>query len=280
MRTGFAVLVKMAASGLLVVLCLIQTGPQDVIVVPTKSGKTKCGLVGMATSGNGKQLNRKKNRYEAPTDDQIDPEVTLAAMLAPGDDLDRFDETKAARLIGFVIDVKVGGVETCNCGTKDAAFRDTHIELGLSPHAPNRQRVIVEVTPRLRIQKNDQGVDWRTNTLRDDSQNKIKGKWVEVTGWLTFDTMHVDGAENSNPGGDGNWRATCWELHPVTDMRVLDAPPPDLPQLQPAVLSTFHRVQARQLNRDPQKKQAIEARNKALLAKFDPSERDEEMPKQ
>ena len=76
---------------------------------------------------------------------------------APGEDEDRFDPAKAARIVGFVMDVKVGGVETCNCKATNPLDRDTHIELAAAPGAPNNQRVIVEVSPRFRQQMKDKG---------------------------------------------------------------------------------------------------------------------------
>jgi hypothetical protein len=50
----------------------------------------------------------------------------------------------------------------------------------------------------------DQDVDWSTDTLRDQNTANPKSichKWVEVSGWMMFDTMHVNEAENTNPGG-------------------------------------------------------------------------------
>jgi hypothetical protein len=217
----------------------------------------------------GKDLNRHKNRSVAPIDDQIDPEVSLAAMLAPGNDLTRFDEEKGARITAYVVDVKPGGkAETCNCGATDPVDMDTHIELGLAGDVPGIQRVIVEVTPRLRHQRKGQGEDWSTKTL----SKKFKGRWVEVTGWLLFDSMHVDGAENTNPGGEMNWRATCWEIHPITNIKVLDSAPPALAQLRPAVLAAMHRAHTERIANDPKAKAIIERRNQAILAKFDKTE--------
>jgi hypothetical protein len=37
--------------------------------------------------------------------------------------------TKASALEGFVVDVKVGGVETVNCKATDTLYRDTRIEI-------------------------------------------------------------------------------------------------------------------------------------------------------
>ncbi len=230
---------------------------------------TACGLEGTATSAAGKDLNRHKNRSAAPQEDKIDPEVSLAAILAPGNDVNRFDPEKAARITAFVVDVKPGGkAETCNCGAAKPIDMDTHIELGLSKDTPPNQRVVVEITPRLRKQMKDRGENWSTQAIHD----KIKGKWVEVTGWLLFDTMHVDGAENTNPGGEGNWRATCWEIHPVTNIKILDGPPAAMADLKPATFAALHRAHVEHVARDPNAREAIAKRNKLYLSKFDKSE--------
>jgi len=113
----------------------------DTITVKVDGATRACGLDGTAQSASGKDLDRHKNRYAYPTSGDIDPEVSLAAMLAPGPDKTRFDQEKAASIQGFVVDVKVGGKETCNCEATDPADRDTHIELALAGDpAPQRFR--------------------------------------------------------------------------------------------------------------------------------------------
>ena len=47
------------------------------------------------------------------------------------------------------------------------------------------------------------------------------GRRVRVAGWLMFDHEHADEAENTRPGERDNWRATAWEIHPVTAIAVL-----------------------------------------------------------
>jgi hypothetical protein len=231
----------------------------------------RCGMDGdVPNTRAGKHLrilNEHKNRYTAPTPAQMDDTVHLSGMLAPGDDLDRFDAEKGAKIVGFVNDVKVGGNESCNCHAEQAIDCDTHIELCLSTEAPPSQRVIVEVTPRVRKQMQDQGVDWSTEVLQDADRG-IRGQWVEVTGWLLFDTPSIHEAENTNPGGNRNWRATCWEIHPVTEIRVLNATPTEAQDFHPETLVKLQRAHAQAMERQPARRQELEKRNRALLAKF------------
>ena len=64
--------------------------------------------------------------------------------------------------------------------------------------------------------KKAKGEDWSTKKLRD----KLLGRWVSFEGWLLFDEEHWNQAENTNPGRERNWRATAWEIHPVTSLKV------------------------------------------------------------
>jgi hypothetical protein len=178
-----------------------------------------CGMEGDARSFGVQALNRLKNRYAAPQ--QVDPAVTLAAMLARGRDTGRWKVKQGAEIVGYVFDVKVGGIESTNCHARAAAQRDTHIELVLDPMsgAPS-QRVIVEVTPRWRAIMAAQGVDWSTRALRD----KLLGRWIKVRGWMLFDMEHQNESEDTAPGRQRNWRATAWEMHPITSIEVVQRP--------------------------------------------------------
>ncbi len=180
-----------------------------------------CRMEGDAKSVSVQHLNLLKNRYHAPAPGDFDRAVTLQAMLVPGYDENRWKDTKAAEIIGYVHDVKVGGVESCNCHAKDPLYRDTHIELVLDPmNAGGSKRLIVEVTPRWRHIMQEKGVDWTTRGLR----KALLGRWVKVQGWLFFDSEHKNESENTNPGRERNWRATAWEIHPVTSIEVVQRP--------------------------------------------------------
>lgn len=194
------------------------TPPSSVASLETYNG---CGVEGTAGGHASQALNTLKNRYAAPQPAQINPSITLAALLAPGDDSGRWSLSDAAEVVGYVWDVKPGGLESVNCDAADLAYRDTHIELVLDPgRLAATERVIVEVTPRWRAILAAQGSDWSTHTLRV----RLLGGWVKVRGWMLFDWQHKTQAENTNPGHHGNWRATAWEIHPVTSIEVVTGP--------------------------------------------------------
>lgn len=175
-----------------------------------------CPARGVAVSSGVRALNRLKNRVATPVAQDIDSAVTLAALLAPGDDRGRWSERRAATVVGYVRDVKAGGVETANCFAKTPDHRDTHIELVTDPQDGGQLPLIVEVTPWWRRHAAGRGSHWSTDSLR----SLLLGRSVRVTGWLLFDTEHERQAENTAPGRAGNWRATAWELHPVTGVEV------------------------------------------------------------
>ena len=109
-----------------------------------------------------------------------------------------------------------------NCGKSDAKYKDAHIELVVQPtNTAKRKRVIVEITPRWRSFLATQGEDWSTTVLA----NRLENKWVRFTGWLFFDGEHDDESENTTPGRPENWRATAWEIHPVTSLKLCTTVP-------------------------------------------------------
>lgn len=185
------------------------------------SGFAGCPVEGDAVSSGVRTLNRLKNRVAAPVARDIDSAVTLGVLLAAGDDRDRWSERRAATVVGYVRAVKVGGVETVNCFAKTPDRRDTHIELVTDPDDSGQLPLIVEVTPWWRRHAASRGTDWSIDSLRASLQDR----WVRVTGWLLFDGEHQRQAENTAPGRVGNWRATAWELHPVTALEVVQPPP-------------------------------------------------------
>jgi hypothetical protein len=170
---------------------------------------------GISFSRRMQAFNQLKNRTSHPQEIDYNDEVTLSALLHPGDDRGRWSETSAARIEGYVVSVRYGSIEAANCFS--LFRRDTHIGLALSKDASPRTSVELEVTPRLRRWAKEQGWDWSTEALA----RELVGHWCQFEGWLLFDIGHDEESENTNPGGVTNWRATAWEIHPVTSIKII-----------------------------------------------------------
>ncbi|MBD0370020.1 MAG: hypothetical protein ICV60_04245 [Pyrinomonadaceae bacterium] len=159
---------------------------------------------------------RLKNRTLLPRPDDFDERVTLEALLESGDDRDRWSEGRAARIEGYVVGVVRGGIEAANCYS--LRIRDTHIYIARSLNAPPGERVVVEVTPRLREWARRQGFDWSEPAL----ESALVGRRCRIEGWMLFDREHAQETENMSPGRASTWRATAWEIHPVTSITILN----------------------------------------------------------
>jgi hypothetical protein len=153
-----------------------------------------------------------KNRTAIPAASDYDPKVSLKTLLERGDDRARWSTARAGRVEGHVVAVHAAGLELAN--RLSPRRRDTHVEVGARPDASPRERVVLEVTPPMRDLARQQGLDWSTTALQRD----LVGKVCRFEGWLLFDIGHANESENTNPGDPDNWRATAWELHPVTSI--------------------------------------------------------------
>jgi hypothetical protein len=189
-----------------------------ILLVPTSFGQAPgsfdgCPVEGKTTRQALMALNRLRNRTVTPLRTNVNPDISLASVLTPGNDVTRWSPSQAAIITGYVVAVKPGGPETVNCGATDPAHTDTHIELALNVgDSQGIHHMIVEVTPRGRAMMAAQGKDWSTNNLR----RTLMGRKITVVGWMMLDKEHCNAAENTNPGGAHDWRATCWEIHPVS----------------------------------------------------------------
>src|ERR1044072_1009892 len=166
-----------------------------------------CPSAGIALTTRARDLHRLKNRTSSPQPSDFDSRITLAALLQPGNDTNRWSTTRAARIQGEVIDVAYAGPEATNCF--NPCRRDIHILVAARKGAAKTEHVVVEVTPNLG--------DWSEETL----QAQLVGHWCEFEGWLYFDAGHGEESENISPGKPDNWRATAWEIHPVTKFTVV-----------------------------------------------------------
>lgn len=174
-----------------------------------------CPDGGLALTSRARQLHRLKNRTQVPSADQFDSQVTLDEILKPGDDSNRWSTAHAARLEGEVNDVAYARPEATNCFSP--CRRDIHITVATHKAAAKTEQVIVEVTPNMREWAQTHGIDWSEETL----QKNLVGHWCEFEGWMYFDVGHAEESENTSPRRQGNWRATAWEIHPLTGIRVI-----------------------------------------------------------
>lgn len=166
------------------------------------------------------ELNRLKNRAVGPAPSQV-LGVPIEDLMFTEDDETRWRTDQAVDVVGYVIEIKPGGKETCNCGATGVANTDAHIELVQSPDESEKEdRFVVEVSPTWRRFMNARGEDWSTSSLKA----RFEGKWVRVRGWLFFDREHRHNALNTNPDGKKIWRRTAWEIHPVTAIEEVAAP--------------------------------------------------------
>jgi hypothetical protein len=174
-----------------------------------------CPSVGIAFTSRARQLHRLKNRTAFPQPTAFDANVTLDQLLQPGDDTTRWSTDHAARIQGEVIDVAYAKPEATNCFSP--CRRDLHILVANRKGAAKNEQIVLEVTPNLREWATSQGIDWSEQTL----QAQLVGHWCEFEGWLYFDFAHADQSENTTAHNPSNWRATAWEIHPVTKIRVV-----------------------------------------------------------
>ena len=174
-----------------------------------------CPTAGIAFTSHTRTLHRLKNRTALPQATDFDSTVTLDALLQPGDDTNRWSVNRAARIQGEVIDVAYARPEVTNC--LSPCRRDIHIVVAKGKDAAKTQQVIVEITPRFQDSAKSQGIDWSAATLH----SQLVGHWCEIEGWLYFDVGHDEESENVAPGRADDWRATAWEIHPVTKITVI-----------------------------------------------------------
>jgi hypothetical protein len=162
-------------------------------------------------------LNQYKNRYRFPVKADYLQGISIFD-LAGSTNYFQFPQNKAVAIRGYVLNVKAGGIESCNCKTKNPIYKDTHIILVPDAwHTAPQYRIIVEVTPRIRAIMKINGVDWSTEAL----EKLLTGHYINVAGWLFYDVEHQNQAFANNPKNKRDWRASCWEIHPITSIKII-----------------------------------------------------------
>ena len=174
-----------------------------------------CPSAGIALTSKARALHRLKNRTALPEPSDFNTQISLNELLKPGDDSSRWSTQQAARIEGYVIDIAYARPEATNCFIP--CRRDIHIHVANRKGAPQNEQVVLEVTPNFRDWAAQRGWDWSEAALR----RQLLDHWCEFEGWLYFDVGHAEESENTAPRNPGNWRATAWEIHPVTKFKVI-----------------------------------------------------------
>ena len=218
-------------------LCLLPTAEAKTKRIPKPAACSQgtpyrnCPACGTATDNKHRTLNLQKNRGTAVTSPQ---KITVQEIRDPANDQGVFTANKQVWVTGFVASVDPGGMpETCNC--KRADLRDVHINIVADPSEVGNQAkyVVVEFTPRW--EKTFGFDDSNYDAMRQAVTDKIQGKWVKFSGWMMYDFIHANASQSTSPSNpvcpnDGqqhsgcNWRATPWEVHPVTAYTVVTGP--------------------------------------------------------
>jgi hypothetical protein len=178
------------------------------------AGPPACPPQGAAQTAKLQAYNVKCNRTDPPSDSDIDDTATMEAILETGPDQERWSDSNGAQLTGYVVSVQDGGLQSADC----FAAREIRIYLATNSVAmdPGHQ-VVVVVTPAWRRKMAAKGVDWSLDALT----GRYQGQFVNLHGWFLYDFQAEQRAVNTteNPGANIT-RATAWEIHPMTAIKL------------------------------------------------------------
>ena len=182
-----------------------------------------------------KSLNVQKNRDEKATNPKVLTVQTIRDRQPPANN--GFAPKEQVEIIGFVAGLDDGGdKESCNCGRDD--LRDLHINVVAAPEEVGdlTRYVVVEITPRWQKTFGLNDSDYKA--MKETVRLKLAGKWVRFRGWILYDIIHRKESKSTaaptTPTCTGHfpepitpciWRATPWEVHPVTSFQILPGPP-------------------------------------------------------
>lgn len=184
-----------------------------------------CGPNGAAKS-NDPGTNERKNRSDAPQNphpvswDAIGKEANLPWPREASTTRKAWTRSQlsaiepyeglAVVVTGFIraLRAQSGNREDTNCGKTGEDNTDWHIALVGDPQMPESEAVVVEPTPRFKI--NHPG--WKPAKLASFVNTGRAEDSVRVTGFLLLDPTHK--------GHLTRYRGTLWEVHPVTEIEV------------------------------------------------------------
>ena len=114
---------------------------------------------------------------------------------------------------GILTSAEEQGPESCNCKQAREAAKngDVHMFLSLVDNAPKKNSLVVEITPAFK------------KKYPDYKSLLTKHKKVRVYGFLFYDYEHEDVAFTTCKHCNNIWRKSCWEIHPITKIELVNA---------------------------------------------------------
>ena len=176
-----------------------------------------CPPEGDATTNAKKELNKKKNMGVEISDDQEAEELPLRNLLPSRkrkNDKSLWREGAYVVMDGYLVDFEEQGPESCNCNEalKSKKTGDVHMFLGLVPAAAKKNCLVIEITPAFK------------KKFSDYEDILIKNAKIRVWGYLFYDYPHEKDAFTTCDACTHIWRKTPWEIHPITNIEVLEGP--------------------------------------------------------
>jgi hypothetical protein len=207
----------------IIFLLLLTSGVNAQTPCSTGTSYRECPACGTAKSVKVQRDNVLKNRDEPAANVKV---LTVDYIRNPINN-DSFYANMAVEVTGYVAKVVGGAVrESPNCGRSDLRGIHVYIVARWSEEYDQSKYVVVEITPRWE-KKLGLDDDGNFEKMLGNLRKQIMRKWVKFRGWMFYDSVHIDQAESTNPGNAMNWRATPWEIHPVTYYEVLSRQPSD-----------------------------------------------------
>jgi hypothetical protein len=145
--------------------------------------------------------------------------------------LEAMGEGQPHAVVGYLYYAKQEGAESSNCELTAPDDTDFHIGIGFDKSvaasgdktALKETAVVVEMTPQYR---DHFAPEWTLAAVK-----AVIGKQVKVVGQLMADNEHNVPKDNCGLAGHGPacWRASIWELHPVTSFQYCSTDAPCAP---------------------------------------------------
>jgi hypothetical protein len=172
-----------------------------------------CPKSGSAKRDKEKKLNIAKNKSVTVSSSKIPVFIPLDSLVTTvkQEDEDWFENGTYVYTEGYLINAIEEGGESCNCEEGNASQKtgDVHMYLGLTKAAKTKNCLVVEITPAFKKKYPDYE---KYLTLK---------KKIRVTGYLLYDFIHRKDALMTCKKCTKIWRNNCWEIHPITKLKVL-----------------------------------------------------------